>query len=170
MRKVFLILFIIFFSCKNENKKIAIVSENISTIKLTEINDTIIRDYIENEIKNLIEPKISICEDCKPKMFKNDTIGGITKFNKEMIYYNKLLKVSNYSIKSYTITYKEKDFTNEIKERKIEIFHWKFNDENSKIKFLNHIEFYNRALGKFKEESEVIVYKNEIFQNQYHRF
>lgn len=170
MRKIFLILFIIFFSCKKGNTEVVTVSENINSVKLSEIKDPILHDYIENEIKDFIKPKISICKDCNPKMFKNDTIFGITEFNKEMIYYNKLLKVSNYSIESYLITYKEKDFNNEIKDRKIEIFHWTFYDEVSKTKFLNHIEFYNRALGKYKEESEVIIYKNEIFQNQYHRF
>ncbi len=172
MSNPLLLLFLLFIlsSCEGENKSGFGNSEKITEISSSEIKDSIVRIYIEKITKELIEPKISLCKYCKPKMFRNDTLGGITKFNDNMIYYNKLLKVSNYSIESYRIDFKEKDYTNEFKDEKRLIFHWKFNDSESRKKFLNHIEYYNRALGKYKEESEVIIYENEIIQNQYFRF
>ncbi|MFT5253024.1 MAG: hypothetical protein ACI87N_002049 [Flavobacteriales bacterium] len=171
MNKSLLILFLFFiiFSCKNESKSIYDSSEKVTELPLTEIKDSIIRNYIEKTTKSLLDPKISLCKDCNPKVFRNDTLGGITKFNKKMIYYNKLLRVSNYSIESYRIDFKEKNYKNKIKDEKRIIFHWKFNNSESRKQFINHIEYYNRVLGKYKEESKVIIYQNEIIQNQDYR-
>lgn len=168
------LLYFIFFitvivSCKNDPKQLLGNSEELNEIELKEIKNPSVREFIQNRTKKLIDVKITFCEDCKPKMLHNDTLGGITKFNEDGIYFNKYLAVKDYSIIAYRIDFKEKNYNDKLKNYKKIIFHWKFNNEKSREEFINHIEFYNRALGKFKEESKVVIYKDEIVQNQYFR-
>ena len=151
-----LILLSLITACKEDN-----------SLTLDDIENLVLREYIKVETDRMIEPKIALCNGCKPQMFWQDTLAGITKFNKDRIYFNKDAKILNYIIDAYRIDFKEKNFRDEIETKKRYIFHWQFSDQASRQTFIDHMEYYNRILRKFKEESEVIVYKNQLIQNQY---
>ena len=169
MKKLFLFLFVfcILLSCENEtDDKPKVISVN-QTLATVVIENIILKNYIDSLTKEAIQTSISICENCKPVMLRNDTLGDITAYNDKGLFYNKEIKIADYSIDAYRIVYKLKNNQNQIVDKQRIIYHWKFKNDKSRQRFISHIEHYNRALWKYKEYSKVILVQNEIIQNQY---
>ncbi|MEO1051228.1 MAG: hypothetical protein AAFX87_11405 [Bacteroidota bacterium] len=120
------------------------------------------------KVKNLIDSLMADgyilekCEDCRPPGLIGNTVTGITKFNDEGIYFEHNVEISGYSFVGYQLSKPTKMSFRDVRR----IYLWSFINAEEEDKFRKQLPYYNRALAKYKEMSEVKYVNGNCIQTQ----